>query len=243
MKSSTNYAGSLSAPEFQNRLQSTRGVILVCGSCEQHGRHLPLDTDNIIGMELALRIAKKTDMCVLPPINYGQVWSAKGFPGTLSLSPATLKTILRDLVISLEKQGARHIVLMSGHNGNNPVFKEFAREMLDEFGWKNIWHFPITKVSKELLAQAKSPAPMVPHAGEIETALMLHLRPELVDMTKATCEFPIPPEDFPYRAIHWKDFVKTGSFGDGSAATEEYGKRLAEEAVETTADLINRFLL
>lgn len=243
MKSKANYAGFYSAPEFQEKLQTLRGVIIVCGSCEQHGAHLPLDTDNIIGTELALRIAEKTNMLVVPPITYGQVWSAKGFPGTISLPPVTLKQILRDIVISLEEQNVRHIVLVSGHNGNYSVFKEFAREMLDEFGWENIWPFPITKVSKELLAQAKSPAPMVPHAGEIETALMLHLRPELVDMSKTTCEFPIPPEDFPYRAIHWKEFVKIGSFGDGGAATAEYGELLAREAVEATADLINHLLL
>ena len=66
MKHSENYAGYCTSPEFGQRLQSCPGVILVCGSCEQHGHHLPLDTDNIIGEELALRIAEKTGMLMMP---------------------------------------------------------------------------------------------------------------------------------------------------------------------------------
>ena len=82
MKKNDFYAGHYTAPEFNDTITSNKGAILVCGSCEQHGYHMPLDTDNIIGFELALRIAEKTDMLVMPPVTYGQVWSAKGFPGT-----------------------------------------------------------------------------------------------------------------------------------------------------------------
>ena len=243
MKTEKNYAGYVSAPEFQKKANELKGVILPCGSCEQHGPHLPLDTDNIISEELALRIAGKTNMLVMPSVNYGEVWSAKGFPGTISLSPSTFKQLLRDIIISLEHQNIRHIVLMSGHNGNYPVFRDFAREMLDEFGWKNIWYFPITQFSQEVLLQSSSPAPLVPHAGEIETAMMLFLRPELVDMSKAVCEFPEAPESYAYRPIHWKEFVNAGSFGDSRCATAEFGKLLVEDAVNKTAERINRLLI
>ena len=235
------YAGHFTAPEFKEKMARSRGVLLVCGSCEQHGHHLPLDTDTIIGFEIALRIAAKTNLLVLPPIPYGQVWSAKGFPGTFSLSSGTLKLLLRELIMSLEEQQAPNILLMSGHNGNYPFLKELARELLDEFGWNNIWHFPLA-FSKETLSLARSQTPMAPHAGELETALMLYLRPELVDLSKATCEFPKPPRDYPYRPIHWKEFVETGSFGDGKAATAEFGKALVEDMVERTAALIRELI-
>ena len=97
MVSNKSYAGHCTAPEFNDKIRACRGVILVCGSCEQHGHHLPLDTDNIIGTEIALRIAEKTGLLVMPPVNYGQVWSAKGFPGTISLSPNTLKLLLKEI--------------------------------------------------------------------------------------------------------------------------------------------------
>lgn len=235
------YAGHYTSPEFNDKINTGKGVIITCGSCEQHGHHLPLDTDNIIGTELALRIAEKTGLLVMPPVNYGQVWSAKGFPGTISLTPDTLKRILREIICSLEAQNTPNIVLMSGHNGNYSILKELARELLDEFGWTNIWHFPMA-FSKELAAKAKTPSAMAPHAGEMETSMLLYLRPELVHLSRATQEFPEPPADYPYRPMHWKEFMETGSFGDGGAADPEYGRLLVEYAVDTTSALINQLL-
>ena len=238
----TNYAGHCTWPEFQENIRNSRGVIVVCGSCEQHGHHLPLDTDNIIGTEVALRIGEKTGMLVMPPVNYGQVWSAKGFPGTISLPASSLKRILRDIICSLEAQGVKNIVLMSGHNGNMAALKDLARELMDEFGWRNIWHFPMA-MSKDVARYIKTPIPMnVAHAGEIETAMMLYLRPELVRLEKATKEFPKAPEEFAYRPMHWNEIMETGSFGDGGAATLELGKALIDSTVDTTAELILRLL-
>lgn len=241
MKPNEFYAGHYTSPEFNDKINSGRGVIITCGSCEQHGHHLPLDTDNILGTELALRIAQKTNLLVMPPVNYGQVWSAKGFPGTISLTPDTLKRLLREIICSLESQNTANIVLMSGHNGNYSILKDLARELRDEFGWTNIWHFPMAS-SRELMQKAKTPSAMAPHAGEIETSMLLYLRPELVKLSKATKEFPEPPADYLYRPMHWNEFMKTGSFGDGGAADAQLGKLLVEYAVDTTAALINQLL-
>ena len=243
MKSKNNYAGLCTSPEFSDKIKECRGVILVCGSCEQHGHHLPLDTDNLIGEAIALRIAEKTKMLMMPPVNYGQVWSAKGFPGTISLPSSTLKLILRDIICNLEEQGVKHIALMSGHNGNMPILKDLARELMDEFGWRNIWYFPMA-MSKDVARHINTPVPMnTAHAGEIETAMMLYLYPELVDLSKATREFPVAPEDYAYRPMHWNEFMETGSFGDGGAATLELGQALIESAVDTTSALIQRLLV
>lgn len=231
----------MTSPEFRTRLENSRGAIVVCGSCEQHGYHLPLDTDNIIGMEIAGRVAANTGMLLMPPLNYGQVWSAKGFPGTISLSAGVLKGLLREVVISLQEQGAANIVLMSGHNGNYPFLKELARELLDEFGWENVWHFPL-QFSEKVLSQAKAPpCHAAPHAGETETAIMLYLCPELVKLSEAAAEYPLPPADHAYRPIRWKRFVEAGSFGDSSLASAEYGEALVNDAVNTITDLIRRF--
>lgn len=235
------YAGHYTSSEFNDKISSGKGVIITCGSCEQHGYHLPLDTDNILGFEIGSRIAEKTGLLLMPPINYGQVWSAKGFPGTISLTPGTLKQLLKEIICSLEAQNVANIVLMSGHNGNFPILKELARELRDEFNWTNIWHFPMA-FSKELAAEAKTPSAMLGHAGEEETSMLLYLRPELVHLSLATQEFPQPPVDYPYRPVHWNEFVKTGSFGDSRSADPEYGRRLVEYAVETTAALINHLL-
>ena len=242
MNESSYYAGHRTSPEFGSHLKESKGVIVLCGSCEQHGHHLPLDTDNIIGWELATRVARKTGMLVMPPVNYGQVWSAKGFPGTVCLTAGTLKLVLREILVSLEHQGVKNIVLMSGHNGNMSILKDLARELMDDYGWRNIWHFPM-EMSKEVARHLTTPIPMgVAHAGEIETAMMLYLRPELVDLSKATKEFPKAPEEFAYRPMRWNEVMETGSFGDGGAGTTELGKILIDSAVDTMSEKINRLL-
>lgn len=237
----TNYAGEYTSYEFKEKLNEVKGVMVVCGSCEQHGYHLPLDTDNILGFEMAKRIAEKTNMLVMPPINYGQVWSAKGIPGTISLSSNTLKIILEDIVTSLEKQGVKNIVLYSGHNGNYPVLKEFARDMSDKYEYTNIWYFQ-PEFSKDFLQDAKSKPCSIPHGGEQETSMLLYLRPDLVEIDKAKEEYPEMPLDFKYRPIHWKEFVSVGTFGNPCVASAEYGKKLVEYSINSTVQIINKLL-
>ena len=235
------YAGDYTSYEFEETLKEVRGVIIPVGSCEQHGKHLPLDTDNILGKEIALKIGKKNKLLVLPIINYGQVWSAKDIPGTMCLSSNTLKTILKDIVISLENQGAKNIILFTGHNGNYPIFKDFAREMLDDYGYNNIWHFP-QLYSKDIMSKCKSKPISIMHGGEAETSMMLYIRPDLVHMELAPSDYPDMPKDFAFRPIHWKDFINSGTFGDSNLATAELGKEIVENMVEEISKCINSCL-
>lgn len=235
------YAGEYTSYEFAETLKKVKGVIIPVGSCEQHGRHLPLDTDNIIGTELARRIGEKNQLLVLPTINYGQVWSAKGIPGTMCLSSDTLKTILKDIVISLEQQDAKNIILFTGHNGNFPIFKEFAREMLDNYGYKNIWHFP-QFFSKDILTKCKSKPISIMHGGEAETSMMLYIRPDLVHMDLAPSDYPEIPKDLQFRPIHWNEFMNTGTFGGSNLASAELGKEIVENMIEQISKCINSCL-
>ena len=72
--------------------------------------------------------------------------------------------------------------------------------------------------------------------------MMLYLRPELVDLSKATREFPKAPEEFANRPMRWNEVMETGSFGDGGAGTAELGRILMESAVDTVSEKINRLL-
>ena len=235
------YAGNYTSYEFAETLKKVRGIIIPVGSCEQHGKHLPLDTDNIIGEEIALRIGQQNKLLVLPTVNYGQVWSAKGIPGTMCLSTNTLKLILKDIVLSLENQGAKNIILFTGHNGNFPVFKELAREMLDDYGFDNIWHFP-QMLSKKCMEKIKSKTISIMHGGEAETAMMLYLKPELVHMELAPNDYPDIPKDLAFRPIHWIDFINSGTFGGSNLATIELGKEIVEDMIDQISININSCL-
>ena len=88
--------------EADVRMKEARAVILPLGSTEQHGYHMTIDTDNIVAGHVAGLLAKATDCVVLPVLNYGQVWSAKDFPATISLSERTYISVIKDIVVSLE---------------------------------------------------------------------------------------------------------------------------------------------
>ena len=237
-----HYAGNMTSPEFREAIKSNRGVIITIGSCEQHGHHLPLDTDNLIGFNTAINVAKRTDCLLLPPINYGQVWSAKNFSGTIALTTTTIKAILHDIVISLQRHGVKNIIFMSGHNGNCAAIKEACREIHDQYGWNNVWHvFPT--LSKEGWELLESPiACNCIHAGELETSMVLAIRPDLVHMDCVTKEYPVQPKELAYRPMGWDEYIETGSFGDSSLASIEKGQRINQLMIDEAVRIISEVI-
>lgn len=242
MKNNKIYAGEMTASEFKEKISNGKGVMVIFGSCEQHGYHMPLDTDNILGFELGLRIATLTDLVVLPPINYGQVWSAKNFPGTISLTDDTIKSLVKDIVISLQQQSPRNIVLFSAHNGNISSFKNATRELRDEFDWTNIWYFPINYSEKIISLQESEICPIAPHAGEIETSMLMAVRPDLVNLELSSNEFPINTKSYNHRPMRWSEIIKSGSFGNNNFANAEKGKKVIEIIVSEIVEKMNEIL-
>ncbi len=233
------YVGDMTRIEFQERIKEAKCVILSAGSCEQHGYHMALDTDNVLGHYLAMEAAKKTDSIVMPNINYGQVWSARNYPGSISLSNDTLKAVFKEIILSLENFGAKNILLLAGHNGNAQAMKDVARELVNSHGYRNVWYFQQT-TKKELLKllEAEIPCNCV-HAGEMETSMMLAVRPDLVDLSKAEKDFPTLPPEAKYRPVSWDEYITVGSYGDPSLATAEKGKIFLDSLIDEIVHLIN----
>ncbi len=233
------YVGDMTRIEFQERIKEAKCVILSAGSCEQHGYHMALDTDNVLGHYLAMEAAKKTDSIVMPNINYGQVWSARNYPGSISLSNDTLKAVFKEIILSLENFGAKNILLLAGHNGNAQAMKDVARELVNSHGYRNVWYFQQT-TKKELLKllEAEIPCNCV-HAGEMETSMMLAVRPDLVDLSKAEKDFPTLPPEAKYRPVSWDEYITVGSYGDPSLATAEKGKIFLDSLINEIVHLIN----
>ena len=233
------YAGEMTRIEFEERLKEAKCVILPVGSCEQHGYHMILDTDNVIGMHMALEAAKKTDSIVMPNVNYGQVFSARNFPGSVSLSNETLMAVLKEIVLSLENFGAKNILLLAGHNGNAEAMKNVARNLVLTHKLRNVWYYQqtIKKEDKELL-EVEMPC-NCPHAGEMETSMMLAINPDYVDLSKAEPDFPTLPPESKYRPVSWDEYVTVGSFGDPSKATKEKGEVFLNSLISDIVHLIN----
>src|ERR671922_415838 len=113
----------------QVRAELGRGrstVVVPFGAVEQHGPHLPLDTDAVLADRLGPLLAERLDALCAPTIRIGCSQHHLAFAGTLSLRPQTLQMIVHDLVDSLVRHGFRRIVLLATHGGNEPPLQEAA---------------------------------------------------------------------------------------------------------------------
>ena len=222
-------------------MKEARAIIVPLGSTEQHGYHLPLNTDSTIADYLALEVAKRTNCLVTPTLTYGQVWSAKDFPGTIAIQERTYINFLKDIVTSLESKSPRNIILFSGHLGNVAPSKIAARELLDEKGFNNVYHFSYIVDMKQAAAgimETELWHGSGLHGGEMETSVLLRITPELVLMDKAQADYPVRPPDLDIRPISWIEFAKQGIFGDPTKATSEKGARFIERTLQQLADLV-----
>jgi len=227
-------------PEAGKRIREARAVILPLGSTEQHGYHMALATDTVISDFVCSELAQRTNCVVLPTLPYGQVWSAKGFPATISLRQSTLIRVIKDIVVSLERQDARNIILFPGHYGNLQPSRDAARELMDEYGYRNVWHLGyinVDKYSAEFM-ETQFWNGKTFHAAELETSIMLHAAPELVHPDRAVCEYPDVPRGWDLRPIHWKEFVETGVFGDPTKATAEKGKQYLDRWLDDLTQVV-----
>lgn len=231
-------------PEAKERIPAAKGVIIALGSVEQHGPHLPLGTDMYMGAEVASRVGQLTDCLVLPVIPFGQVWSAKDFPGTISLSHETLCSLLVDISLSLHHHGARSIIMITGHSGNAGVMKDAARVLYDHHSIEEVYYYAYP--DKKKLAEGIMESPFwndrLMHSAEMETSMMLAAKPEKVHMERAVCEYPEIPAALDFKTIPWSKYSKTGVFGDATLATKEKGEEYLERMVRRIADSINEVL-
>jgi len=226
--------------EVEKAISEARAVILPLGSTEQHGYHMPTRTDNTVAEYMSIELAKRTNSLVLPVLPYGQVWSAKGFPGTYSLKERTFINVIKDLVISLEESGAKNVILFSGHFGNMNPCKIAARELLDDFGYSNVYHLGymnIKELSKGIMETEFWNGSGF-HAGELETSVVLSIEESMVRRELIQEEYPPIPLDIEIRPIPWKSFVKQGIFGDPAKASKEKGAAFIERWLNFLVELI-----
>jgi len=108
-------------PEIRTHVQAGRRTIVVAfGATEQHGPHLPLATDTLLGDELARRVAERLDALIAPTVTIGCSSHHLAFAGTLSLTDETFAAVVRDLVDSFARSGFERAVLLPSHPATSP---------------------------------------------------------------------------------------------------------------------------
>jgi creatinine amidohydrolase len=244
--------GSLSWQEVAD-LDAERTVALVpVAALEQHGPHLPLDTDAFLVtnvVEVAAELAgTRGPVLATPTIFAGSSEHHMAFAGTVSLRSETLAAVVHDVCLSLTRHGFRRLLIVNGHGGNRAVLAEAVQSIGVEapvsVATLDYW----TLAADAVMELRESPAGGMAHACEFETSLMLHLRPESVRTELIAREIPEPRfslerldlfERAPLTA-HWKthDVSTSGVLGAADLATAEKGRVFFEACVSGLADLI-----
>jgi creatinine amidohydrolase len=119
----------MSWPEVEAELAAGRDTVVIAfGATEQHGPHMPLATDALIGDHLARLVAEQLGAFVAPTVRIGCSEHHLEFPGTLSISEPTFHALVADLVRSLARGGFRRVVLLPTHGGELPTARDRDRE-------------------------------------------------------------------------------------------------------------------
>lgn len=230
--------------EIPDKAQSP--VIIPTGAIEQHGPHLPVGVDALLGqarLDYALpRLPPDCKVWVGPAIQIGKSNEHTGFPGTLAINKSSLRRQLLAIAAQLHDWGFRTLLVLNTHGGNSAVLRMTLGEIEDNFGMSaEALSLP---VEREISAQE---ALYGFHAGEVETSLMLEiLDGRCIRMEDATCCFPariedpgeLRPECAP-AIFSWvtADISPDGVMGDASIGTPDKGRVWME--AETQA-LLNR---
>jgi creatinine amidohydrolase len=210
-------------------------AILPFGALEQHGPQLPLGTDTATATEVARRLAERLDAVLLPPIHYGDTWNNAGYPGTVSLSPATVTAIATDIGRSLVDSGAELFVVVNGDWGNRNPLTAAMRTLTAEGRIRAIaLDYPGMDVAIEQVRESRGAAPFLNHAEEAETSIMLAIDADTVHPDRYAPTYPEFPSDFGTRPMQLHPFSESGVFGDPTTATAAKGEHILAATVEAS---------
>lgn len=224
-------------------------AILPTAAVEQHGPHLPVGVDTMIatGMLDGLRAAcpDDLDIRILPIQAVGKsnehLWAA----GTLSLTAATALAAWTEIGLSVARAGVKKIVIVNSHGGNLDLVSILSRELRVEAGMLAVKSQWMGFGTPEGLYTDHERTYGI-HGGDVETSLMLHFRPDTVDMTRAahfrsTAETtpisPVGPISYGWIA---SDLGEAGTVGDASRATADKGAATARHQIAGFVDLLYR---
>jgi len=247
--------GEMTWPEIKEAAAAGRVAVVPVATIEDHGLHLPVDTDVLLCTAVCERAAAFAPerIALVPPINHGYSPHHMDFPGTITIGAHTFIEYGLDVCRSLAHHGFKRMLIVNGHGSNAPFVDIIARLAVVEAGVLaaavNYWSAPGVRQVAETLRESDKVGGMN-HACEFETSAYLALRPDLVDMSKARRELAHRPTknywtdlvagDGPLVMMEpWSAISQTGVMGDPTKASAEKGDRLLAAAARGIVELVD----
>ena len=221
-------ASELYDPEFRELIKSKNPTIIIpVGSLEQHGAHLPITTDSDIVTEIASRLAKKCDFIVFPTISYGVSFEHEPLFNT-SIKFPKLRDFIQQIILALVRQGAKSVIILNGHHGNQNALKKLVFHNSPPIGVFDYWHFMKHEFD---------------HAGFVETSIMLAISDKVKMkkakkglITKGLSEKKIQRiKKLSTERGGFPKVAKNGVWGDPTGATKKDGEKFLAEIVRNLA--------
>ncbi len=226
-------------------------ALVPCGATEQHGPHLPLGTDTFLSEGVATKVvAQVTSARVVqfPTLDLTASREHHDFAGSVWIEPEELVVQLMAIGRAVAQAGMRRIVFINGHGGNIPALQIACRRLRIDHGLFAVAAGWMTPGMPRVPAELKYPDDI--HAGFMETAAMLYLRPDLVDMT-AAADFVPASRAVAETNTHlrltgpittgWaaRDLTPEGAAGNAAAATAEAGRVIVETCATAFAEMLD----
>ena len=242
----------LSWPEVDRAVSEERVPIVPIGTLEDHGHHLPIDTDvrivEAICREATLRLPDET--VLLPPVVHGYSPHHMDFPGTVTIGWDTFCRYCTDIATSLLRHGFARVLLVNGHGSNQNLVEMAARLAMVEHPETLVgacFYLTSPEARRTIEEARESTRGGIAHACELETSLYLHIDEQAVDMSKAVDERSYPESDNAW--LDWSDgslklmpwwssFSESGVQGDATKATAAKGKALFDAATDEIASYV-----
>jgi len=230
-------------------------AVLPVAAIEQHGPHLPLQVDATLlqgVIDAALpQLPAAVPALFLPPQNVGLSTEHTAFPGTLTLSPATIIALWSELGACVARAGVKKLLLLNGHGGQVSVMDIVARELRQRHGllvYSASWFsLPLPEVVQGLFSAEEHRFGI--HGGEVETSMMLHLAPATVRMAHAQ-QWRSSSQDRSEKyavlgngrsaKMGWaiEDYHPSGAVGNAAGATAEKGRAVVDAAAASLVQLL-----
>ena len=250
--------GEQSWVQLEEHIARQSLLILPVGTTEEHGPHLPVDTDARIaeeyGTRLARALADEIPLLNMDTIRYGYSMSVmRQWPGTIVVGSRTFIDLVSDICRSVLDMGFSKLVMLDCHGHHNGLLTTVSRDLCDACD-KSVAIMSPAAMSRDTFCEIrKSGLGGACHACEWETSVMLHISPELVDMSRATDEDTIryhsefvAGDSFAGRQmVTWSTWYlqksKSGTYGTPSFASAETGRLIMDAAVENGARFLREF--
>lgn len=245
--------GSFTSEELSTFIRQKQPVIVLpVGSFEQHGPHLPLDTDTDIGRAISVEAVEGSiyPCLLLPPLWAGVSAHHMGFCGTVTLSHATLGALVRDITASIHRHGVQKLLLLNSHGGNQAVLQAVAEEISATGDLQVVLVTYWNLIADVAAAHRRSPRGGISHACELETSMKLYLKPQDVRTERLKPNL-VPgsdycsPEMFAANRVSFpRPFHRVtpeGHIGDPTVADAGFGRIIFLAAVKELQNVIRMF--